>query len=314
MHDAQRDQRELYKAIREQLDQLPDTPLKPQAAQQLDRVDENLQQLHHTLTQQYATLMQMPDAATVSFHELMGQWLHLPSFKVEFDPASLQSVHLEELDRHAQEVGDILERAESASYPANPWVKATDIALPRFLSTPMEQFRAQMEKCVQCSIELDGTRHPTIPLFAADLDLSAQGVSRLDLAERLSQTIASVDPAIRAKWANVEAATIRRERQKLADLSASLEIVRGGPLNGELAPLVRTQLPALSVVVQQIGALAAYLSIARRWYLLLAFRRKAAAAKVLAQYGLTLAPEHAERLHTFLTGLRARLLVQGCPW
>jgi len=50
VHDPQRDQRDLYRSIHEQLDQLPEADLHPRAESTLQKVDAELQQLHDELT------------------------------------------------------------------------------------------------------------------------------------------------------------------------------------------------------------------------------------------------------------------------
>jgi hypothetical protein len=92
VHDPQRDQRELYRSIRDQLDTLADLRTKPSAEKQLEKIDAELQALHDELTQQHQALMQRPDANSASFHELMGQWLSIPASDVRIDEASLNGV------------------------------------------------------------------------------------------------------------------------------------------------------------------------------------------------------------------------------
>ena len=57
VHDPQRDQRDLYKAIRERLEGLADVRTNAGAAKELERIDHELQTLHGDLTQYWKSLM-----------------------------------------------------------------------------------------------------------------------------------------------------------------------------------------------------------------------------------------------------------------
>src|SRR5439155_21201990 len=77
VHDPQRDQRELYKAVREQLEGLPEATSDAKAEAKLAKVDGELQKLHADLSGYCDAIMRPPaDAAHgLSLHELMGRWL-----------------------------------------------------------------------------------------------------------------------------------------------------------------------------------------------------------------------------------------------
>src|SRR3954465_1830514 len=90
VHDPQRDQRDLYRSIRDQLDERPGTSSDPRAEQRLAKINAELQSLHAALTKHHESLMR-PDAATgLSFHDLVGQWLGIePDASVKLDEATL---------------------------------------------------------------------------------------------------------------------------------------------------------------------------------------------------------------------------------
>src|SRR5207302_9504627 len=56
VHDPQRDQRELYRALRQQLDELPEAESHPLAQRQLEQTDGELQRLHGEITKYAAAL------------------------------------------------------------------------------------------------------------------------------------------------------------------------------------------------------------------------------------------------------------------
>jgi hypothetical protein len=84
IHDPQRDQRELYKAVREQLDALPEAKSDAKSAAKLAKLDGELQAIHAQLGGYCDSIMRPArDAAHgLSLHELMGRWLALAPVEV----------------------------------------------------------------------------------------------------------------------------------------------------------------------------------------------------------------------------------------
>src|SRR6185437_15026879 len=70
VHDPQRDQRDLYRTIREQLDNLTEQRTDSSAEMRVARLDGELQQLHGVLMEHHAALMHRPSPQSPSFHEL----------------------------------------------------------------------------------------------------------------------------------------------------------------------------------------------------------------------------------------------------
>src|SRR5205807_187349 len=62
VHDPQRDQRDLYRSIREQLDNLTELRTDASAERSVERMDGELQELHAELTEYHAALMKPPAA------------------------------------------------------------------------------------------------------------------------------------------------------------------------------------------------------------------------------------------------------------
>jgi hypothetical protein len=75
VHDPQRDQRDLYRKIRDQLEKLAERTTDPRAADRLRHTDDELQRLRAELTGYQAALTRLDPDTGQSFHELMGQWL-----------------------------------------------------------------------------------------------------------------------------------------------------------------------------------------------------------------------------------------------
>ena len=120
VHDPQRDQRELYKSIREQLDGLTDLKSDASADGKLAKIDAELQRLHTEMTEYHSALMRRPDKDSMSFHELMGRWLELPNSDVVFDRNLLQSAEHHLVDENSQGLCDLFDRAGNAGYNPTP--------------------------------------------------------------------------------------------------------------------------------------------------------------------------------------------------
>jgi hypothetical protein len=310
IHDPQRDQRNLYRAIREQLEVLAETTTDEKAQKQLAKIDAELQELHRELTDYWDALMN-GDAAD-SFHELVGKWLAISDSD---EAARLEgmgnAIALDDLDQHAHLIDETLQRAAKVEWWCNPWREAAGIELPALMAVPADKWREAIAASVLASIASDATLDPDIPPFAAGVDLKQQADARVDLADRLAHALEKVTPEVRTRWADKDEPTLARTRKKLTDVEPQLQAVRAGALDAELAMTARERLPGMAELARQLGALEGYLAIAGKWYAFLQFKAKSAAREVVAKYGLPLAPDAAIRLKQFLTGLRSRLVLQA---
>ncbi len=310
VHDPQRDQRELYKSIHEQLDGLTDVRSEASAEARLGETDAELERLHAELLEYHGALMFRRDGAGASFHELMGQWLSLPSQQVDFKEALLAEISPQVLEAQVRPILEVLERGITVGYPKNPWREAAGIGLGDFLATPMENVRTAADGCVSAAKAADETADAAIPAFSALPDLMVQANARAEFAGTIAQVVQDCDPAILAKWAGVEIARVRAERQKLTAVAPLMQTLRGGGLDAELSLVIRAQTPALLQINHQLAALEQYIEIASKWYGFVFFKRKSQALAAMTPYGVSLNAANAGRLKVFLDGLRARLLLQ----
>jgi len=315
IHDPQRDQRDLYRAIRDQLEVLAEARTDDKAERNLAKVDEELQSLHNELTDYWSALMKEGPAgagAAESFHALVGAWLGIADSEefARLEPVA-GKIDLGELHEHTHLLDETLDRAAKVTWWANPWRDAAGIDLPALVATPTDKWREGMSRCVEAATAADATIDPNIPPFAAGIELKAQADARVHLADTLTRALDQVTPDVRARWSDKDEPTLTRVRQKLADVQPQLQAVRTAPLEPELAMTAREHLPAMADLARQLGALETYLATARTWYAFLQFRARSAAREVLAGYGLGLSPQTAERLKQFLTGLRSRLVLQA---
>jgi hypothetical protein len=309
IHDPQRDQRDLYRAIRDQLEALAEVTTDDKADQKLGKVDAELQQLHGELTEYWDALMNQQ--AGDSFHELVGRWLGIAESAESQRLESLgRQIKLEALDQHAHLIGETLERAAKVRWWENEWRDAAGAELSAFVATPMEKWRAGIAKCVETATAADATLDPSIPAFAAG-DLRQQGQARADLSTRLEAVLSTVSPEVRSRWAGAEPAALERARRRLSEVEPQWRVMKSAAADTELVMIARERLPTMADLASQLGALEQYLQIAGKWHAFLQFKRKGAAREVLAKYGLQLAPEPARRLRDFLAALRSRLVLQA---
>lgn len=310
VHDPQRDQRELYKSIREQLDVLAESKTNADAEFQLQKVDAELGKLHAELTRHRAALMNKPASGQPSFHELVGQWLATPAARATAaQQSSLAELTLAEFDEHRHDIHEILDRAASADFANNPWVSAAGVELEAFLARPMDSVRQAMISCDESAAAADATADPSIPPFIAEPDVSAQAKARIALADELERVNSTTDGGVRARWAAADASSLRAAPEKLSAAGPSIATFRSQALDPELAMTVQASPPAAAAIAEQLGALEAYLESSRKWYGFLSFGTKSRAAAVLRKYGLATTPDAAARLRAFLQGLRTRLVL-----
>jgi hypothetical protein len=202
VYDPQRDRRELYKGIRQQLDDLPEFKTRARAEKEVEKLDAELQQLHDQLTQYATALSQKDDRFDLSFHDMVGQWLAASSADGwGIDATMREAVTLEDLASHEQTIAEILDRGIEARWATNPWRQAAGISLAEFLSRPMAQVRAAVAGCVEAATETDRSAHDLIPPFAPQLPLGAQAQARTQLAIDLREALSRVDPAVAAALA-----------------------------------------------------------------------------------------------------------------
>jgi hypothetical protein len=307
VHDPQRDQRDLYKSIREQLDTLTDLRTDSSAEGQLRRVDAELQQLHSELTDFHRSLMTRPDKDSLSFHELVGQWLALPSFKIEFDGNLVHGIRVAAIESSSRMIADVLDRSAKAKFSTNPWSAAAGMPLESFLATPVPEHRAKFQAIVDGVNAIAQVPRGMVPPFPVGQDLTVLGKARADLARLFEKIMSEVRTSLRGRWSGADAEKIRQARQRIADGASLFAGVEGEPLDSELLTLVRSEVPTLSTVAQQVVAVSAYLESAKKWFGFLYFGKKKAAEAVLTKYGLTLSADNGKRLFRFLTGLKFRL-------
>ena len=311
IHDPQRDQRELYRAVRERLDTLADVKFKTNAQRDLGRNEQELNDTHDELTRFHDALMTRDDALGNSFSELVGRWLGARVDEaVEIDGESIAGLSLAVVESNEQRLREALSRGLQVRWVDNPWVMAAGINIAQYLARPLASVRQALDGCAQSAGECDATRHASIPPFDLVLDLQTQIDARLQLSARIKELELRCDAPTRARWSKQDLEKIRRARIKLDETTPLLQALRQAKLDPELMLGVRTQLPPIGSLAPKLLALDEYLAVAGKWYAFIKFAEKSRATGVLREHGLALSPANAQRLHGFVSGLRTRLMLQ----
>ncbi len=311
VHDPQRDQRDLYMAIRNELELLTEGKTPVRAADRVARLDLELQAAHDELSSLHRHLMErdaMPAGA--SLHELVGQWLAIDAAGADaIDARALRELPLAEFDRHRQAVHLVLQRGRAYDHAHNGWVAAAGVTLDVFLSRPADESRRGVTALADLASAADATRHPAIPSFGDEVSLAEQARQRMALADDLQAAIDRVPPGVRKACAAMSADTVRQRLGHLRDAQPYRAMVAAGPLDPELVMVARDAPLRPAQIAQHVAALDGYLAIARAWYSFLCFGAKRKARTALAGFGLQLNPDDARRLRTFLVAWRARMLL-----
>ena len=311
IHDPQRDQRELYRAIREQIETLPEETSNSTADKRLQKLDAELSELHTELTQYHEGLSSRDAALGLSFQDLVAKWFAASdSPGVQFDTHLAENIPPPLLETHARDLEELFTRGRAVAYTTNPWNDAAGVALSDYLAEPIAHFATKLTGVSQAYEAVDrsvdvGRRI----VFSDQVDLQQQAVARKALAEALPALVRAIDPAILHKWAEATVARLQHARQRRVELESIVQIFIRGALDAELRLAHVDSLPTLSTIGLDLAALGDYLNVITSFAHFFAFKKKSTARKVVARYGLTLSPASAERVRVFLGALRARILL-----
>lgn len=305
IHDPQRDQRDLYRAIRDQIETLAEAKVPKGATKKLERLDEELQRIHGELTEVHCALMDT-DEEGVSLHDLTGRWLAIRTYAA---PEVAESITLDVLRRESQNMEVIFSRAERIAYPTNRWSHCAGLTLEQFLARPVEAMRRTIGSCAEDARGVDATGHENIPPFNPEEALDAQCQRRLSVADQLEAVAAHVDHEVRKRCVHWSDDVAQRHHRALAELQPHVERMKQGPLDAELVMTVRQSIPVPPALARQIGTLNEYIDACSKFFGFLSFGAKSRGKKVLREFGLQTTLDEAKRLHQFLDGLRARLVL-----
>jgi hypothetical protein len=316
VHDATRDQRELYRSIREQLDALPDAKPAAQAVGELAALDREVATLHQELLRHHRALHEPPSEHAQSFHALFGEFMEARAacgdqVGVNWSP---MDVPLDALVPTEKLVREVLERGRSVGWPGQPWRGQLGLSLTDFLARPVADTKKRLDAVVDAAVRADETVVSGLPeLYAGDAL-----IRQSDALQALGDDLATVgdapvpaDPSPIARWAAASAETLANADGQLAALAPYADKL-ARPLDPELAIVERSASLPVAQIMVAIAQLSTYLAIARKWYAWFCRKRRRDAREQLQRFGLVLGADNAERVVGFLNGLRARRLLSEC--
>ena len=262
VHDPQRDRRELYKGLRDQLDGLTEKSLDPTGLAQPAKVNSELQELHDSLVAYYRALdgsgPEQGDSFTTwwdaGWHcltRLMQGWPS-PSTRLWADFA------LDDPERHESLLREILQRGQECQWSANPWVDSAGISLSDYLARSMDRWRSVLADVTAAAALADSTIGD-FPAFDLQQSVAQQAEARSGVADQLGNIADDLSQKIAVHWSPQATDAVRRA---LALLQESAPwILAQHPLDPELSAAVRDPMPAPAQIVAWLAALDGYLTL-----------------------------------------------------
>ncbi|MFN0136757.1 MAG: AAA domain-containing protein [Phycisphaerae bacterium] len=309
IHDPQRDQKDLYLKLREQLESLGERKTHAAAHGEIDRLDVELGSIHAELTQNYGDVMQPPQPGAMSFHDLVGEWLTTPAPAQVADAIGDVHVSLNEVEQSGLAIEDVFRRSVLVKIGENPWRTAAGVSVNALLRRASSDVRAAVDRICERAASADATRCDEIPAFGVDGDITEQAKARISLADAVEQAIASVDPAMLKKFAALDAADLCARRQTWDAARDAVGQVAAKALDAELALAMPVGSADIGRLNREIAALDDYLAIAGSIRRFFTFGVNKPATAALTTFGLTLTRENATRVREFLVASRARIVV-----
>ena len=325
IHDPQRDQRDLYMSIRNQLDELSDTHPKPRADKAIAKINQELQSLHEELLTTWTTLMVDPDDTVDgglppleragrddSFHDLVGRWLAIeiaPEYAL--DRNAFSSINEETLSTSERDLRDILSRGHEVDYPNNPWGQAVGVELDSFLSQPTQELRDRLAYCAQIAETADKTIGSGLEPLTPDEDLNGQAAQRAEFAESIEHVLQKVPFETRYRWATADNDACQHALGLVASSKSVADALRNATPDPELEAILVAIPPTLANLASDLGAINSYIDYAGKWYAFLPSKHKKTALPIFQRFGLPLNANNAPRLKACLTAKRNLFTLQS---
>ena len=315
VHDAQHDQRALYKKLRDTLEGLADNQTTAAVTENdLGTLDADLVRLHAELGAYHHSLHEPPAEGDASFHELVGRWLALPDAPADLgiDHDSIGALTLEELQSGHADLTELLERARKIHYAENLWVEAAGLSLADYLAQPLATWRQRLAALTHAARQIDA-ESPGGGLPGLDADdiasLTSQAELRSWLAERL-ESLAALPGigAAAARWGSQSREAIQLARTGFGGMDDSLRQIGTAPLDPAL--LAAGAVSSLAETNRALATLRDYEAACGHWYAGVYNPHKKPAQALLAGYGLPTDPTASERVRAFLEGVAARTVAR----
>lgn len=311
VHDPQRDQKELYRQLREHLEALPNIEPPTKCDAKLRKIDDELSKLHGDLREAYRDLHEPGQGGGPAFHDVVGRWLADRAAAGDVADA-LKSVEFRstDLEAHALDLDDVFKRADRIAYATHPWPQAVGVQLTELLRQPSDARRQLLAAIVERAATADAAKPADFVAFDADRPMAAQGAARAELADRIAAAREKVSDGFRTTWLTRDGEAIRSVSAKLADAERQIALLQSGAADTELELASSGSHLSLAQLGAATLALREFIERSKKWHSFLTGTGKAAAAEVLKPLGLSPTPENAERAIRHFERGRARLVLQ----
>lgn len=304
VHDARRDEKELYRSLREQLDGLDQTTPGPSATEELSRADLELKRLSAELSV-YVNLGQPGADGAPSFQELLGRWLEVDGPEALRQPP-LKQLSYETLESGSRQLKELFERGLASRYPENPWARGCELGLSQYLSVPPQLWDNQLAALGVSALALDAISPTALPLLPG-LGLEAQRQARQNVVSLLAWLLQQNLQGPLAFWAAAEPQRRQRESEAVLGLLPVATSLCASPGDPELHSVTAQQpLPNAADLLHWSQLLTEYLATSDKWYGPLCIGAKGSAKEVLARYGLVQSAPNARRILAFLEQSKQR--------
>lgn len=306
VHDAQRDEKELYRGLREELDALPQKAWPPEVDVELKQADLELTRLHAELDAYHRAAQVAPGPGELSFHELLGQFLGL-SAQSTTRVAPVGGVTRGSFAEHERALKELLERGIAASYGNNPWVPVLDATLEQYLSRPPATWNQHLSWLLTAAQAIDqATEGTPLPLLG-QFELRAQQAMLTWLREAVETVALRQGHSKLAYWASADPrllATAHAEVMRLLPLVGAIGDPRITPQVQHLSQ--SAQLVSLPELQQFTSVLSEYVRQADSWHHGVFSGGSAAANDVFARFGIAPSRESAQLALAALEVMRQR--------
>jgi len=310
VHDPSADRKDFYMGLREQLENLADTPVPQDPRGQLQSVNDQLAALHLELESYRHKIHANSNPAERSFHDLLGQWLsHAAKADAPvFD--KIPGLQLAEVEAAATTVDEMVRRAEKAGYPTNPFRDLLGIGLADFLTRSTRDTHAVFETLDAAAKQADADR-PNVLIIPLDTakPLVNQAAVRESAVALLREIAVSADLTLAGIIARVAAPKRQEWKRELPEVQAWLQQSET-PLDRAMLSGARSAgVLTLAAANQHLAALQAWEPIAGSFFKkLFAGSAKKAATAALVPLGLSLDVGWQQGL-AFYREVKSRLLV-----
>lgn len=311
VHDPSSDRKDFYMGLRDQLENLADTPPLEDPRLTLDSVNEQLSKIHAELESYRRKLHHAPGDNARSFHDLLGDWLKYAGRSDLPVVESLSNLTVPDVVAASTTLDEICRRSERASYPSNPFRNKLGISLTAFLARTSSDTASVLQGLLAAAENADQLRPADcVCQYDANKPLLNQVKIRGDAAGLLKDVLESEELPFAKTVASLPEGKSKELNSELQDVLAWVSDIEGASLDRSLLSSARgAGLLTLASTNQHLAALTAWEAIHGSFFKkLFAGAVKKAATVALAPLGLALESGWKQGL-VFYKGVKSRLQI-----